>query len=183
MRKLHGVHRPSRSNGGWGTTEQLHSDKPQGTKFRAHSGPVLNIVFSTKPRSHQASGPLALPCTDEFTVSGTMASGELGELIMKFISGQKRKKKKKYEWWSRGSEEHLPLSKCHRTLKPMLQKAIFPPEAFLHWYTDKTDGCCPVGKDATGQRDRQGGVPLAMHGDNSKHSVKLQSKITCQIFT
>ena len=95
----------------------------------------------------------------------------------------KKEEKKKYEWWSRGSEEHLPLSKCHRTLKPMLQKAIFPPEAFLHWYTDKIDGCCPVGRDARGQRDRQGGVPWAMHGDNSKHSVRLQSKITCQIFT
>ena len=94
-----------------------------------------------------------------------------------------KKKKKKYEQWSRSSEEHLPLSKCHRTLKPMLQKASFPPEAFLHWDTDKIDGCCPVGKDARGQRDGQGGVQLAMHGDNSKHSVRLHSKITCQIFT
>lgn len=92
-------------------------------------------------------------------------------------------KKKKYEWWSRGSEEHLPPSKCHRTLKPMLQRQSF---ALRLSFTDtqiRLMDAVLLARMQGGQRDRQGGVPLAMHGDNSKHAVRLQSKITCQIFT
>lgn len=109
-------------------------------------------VFSTKLRSHQASGPLALPCTDEFAVSGTMASEELGELIMKFISG----KKKKIWVMIQGFRGALAPEQMPQNFKAYAPKAIFRPEAFLHWYTDKTDGCCPVGKDARGTEGQAG---------------------------
>ena len=100
-----------------------------------------------------------------------------------FLQKKKKKKKKKIWVMIQGFRGALAPEQMPQNFKAYAPKAIFRPEALLHWYTDKTDGCCPVGKDARGQRDRQGGVPLAMHGDNSKHAVRLQSKISCQIFT
>lgn len=42
--------------------------------------------------------------------------------------------------------------------------------------------CCPAGNNVGGSRWRKG-CHLAIHNDHLKHSARLKSKITCQIFT
>lgn len=72
-------------------------------------------------------------------------------------------KKKKIWVMIQGFRGALALSKCHRTSKPMLQRQSL---ALRLSFTDtqiRLMDAVLLARMQGGQRDRQGGVPLAMH--------------------